>query len=265
MPLISFVKMHSLGNDFVIINFLNDAHPIDSRLVRSLSNRFMGIGFDQLLILERSNQADIFCRIFNADGSEAAQCGNGLRCVARYMQEEMQYSSELCIETKAGVCPVHILDFNHIQVGMGTPLIREKLVEIGSKDIAISISILDLGNPHAIFKNESSLNMPHEEIAHLIAKQFPQGINVGLMNIRHPASIELRTFERGVGETHACGSNACAAVASGIINGWLKSPVNVHYRYGELMVAWPHPDQSIQLVGPATRVFEGSMRSNDQE
>lgn len=256
--------MHGLGNDFVIINAIK--HPINPNQlpITKLSNRYTGIGFNQLLILKASVDADFFCQIFNADGSESEQCGNGLRCVGRYLQEEkLLQRRQLSLETKAGVFSLTIEDYDHIRIDLGFPLILNENATLTLMDNRIvRASLLSLGNPHAIIKidrNKDDQTLP--ELAAMIAKdtQFPHGVNVGFMHVIDPHHITLRTFERGVGESFACGSNACAAVIAGVIKGWLKTPVNVQVRYGNLNVAWQDFTQSVQLIGPATRVFTGTI------
>ena len=152
---IPFTKMHGLGNDFMVVNALKQKFNLADLPIPTLSDRHLGIGFDQLLLIERSNHADFFCRIFNADGSEAEQCGNGLRCVARFIHEEnLHPSRHFSIATKAGVFPIHIPDNDHIRVTLGAPEIQEKLVELSVPDHPekIAASILTLGNPHAVIK-----------------------------------------------------------------------------------------------------------------
>ncbi len=256
-----FTKMHGLGNDFVIVNATDHPLVLSSPLIAQLGHRHTGIGFDQLLMIEPSQQADFFCRIFNADGSEAEQCGNGLRCVARFVHEKkLQTSSHLRIETRAGVFPVMIRDYDHIRVTMGVPQIQEKYIELKIAEKLFRLSVLSLGNPHAIIKIESIAAVPVLDWGTAISEHhfFPQGANVGFMQIITPQHIRLRAFERGVGETYACGSNACAAVAAGILNGWLDHRVKVEFKLGYLEIEWAGEDKPLQMTGPAVRVFEGN-------
>lgn len=257
---VQFTKMHGLGNDFLVINNLHGSFNIDSTVVATLSNRFTGIGFDQLLLIEPSNNADYFCRIFNADGSEAEQCGNGLRCVARFIHEEkIKTDTVLKIETKAGIFPLMIDDYQHIRIAMGIPHIKNGMeLVLPSCPQKVCISVISLGNPHAITKVESLETIP-EKTAEEIAANFPQGINVGFMQIINDQHVKLRTIERGSGETYACGSNACAAAAAGIKNGWLKHKVVVEFRYGGLIIEWQDENQPIYMTGPASRVFTGQV------
>ena len=262
IPNLQFTKMHGLGNDFMVINAMQQLVTIDPTIITTLANRHMGIGFDQLLLIEAADEADFFCRIFNADGSEAEQCGNGLRCVARFIQEESLHKSpSFSIATISGIYPVHITDYDHIKVTMGTPDIQETLIELPITNEAgfLAASILNLGNPHAVIKVDSLDNAPIHRLAPAVASHtyFPEGVNVGFMQIINPTHIRLRTFERGAGETFACGSNACAAAIAGILNGWLNDSVTVEFRYGVLQIDWEKEKKMLHMTGPATRVYTG--------
>lgn len=272
---IQFTKMHGLGNDFIVIDAINQSIVMDKTLVRVLADRHLGIGFDQLLLVEKSHNADFACRIFNADGTLAEQCGNGIRCVARFIQEEaLSNTKKITIGTAAGILDVIIHGYDKIQVNMGTPLFepkkipfiaekRKTLYEIKmTADTVLPVAVLSMGNPHAILQTASIKNLPAEDVANQIASHtsFPQGVNVGFIEINNRDHIHLRTFERGVGETFACGSNACAAVVAGIANGWLNNSVTVQLPYGNLFVEWQgDDDQPVIMTGPATRVFTGQV------
>lgn len=250
IDLMKFCKMHGLGNDFIVVSGIHEKENWPS-LSRKLSNRNTGIGFDQLLVVEKSQQADFFCRIFNSDGSEAEQCGNGLRCVARYLHEQGWHPHpEMRIGTKAGCFDVTIHDYDSIEVIMGVPRIIHVLTEIKLSDShSVPVSILSLGNPHTIVKVSSIENVSN--------KLYPQDTNVGFMKIVDRHHIYLRTFERGSGETCACGSNAVAAAAAGIANDWLASPVKVEFRYGSLNIRWAGIGNPVSMTGPASQVFSG--------
>lgn len=264
-PTLHFCKMHGLGNDFVVINAMQKPLDIQSLPIAQLADRHRGIGFDQLLIIEPSQEADFFCRIFNADGSEAEQCGNGLRCVARLVHEEgLHPESSLRIETRAGVFPLFIEDndYHTIRMIIDAPHIQHNHAQLKLKDhTSLQACVLSLGNPHAIVKVESvgekALNQLGREIC--IHPFFPEDTNVGFMEVINSHQIHLLTFERGVGETHACGSNACAAVVAGVVNGWLEHPVEVKFRYGSLQVEWQGGFHPINIIGPASRVFSGEI------
>lgn len=260
----AFSKMHGLGNDFVVIDATRSTFEFNPKLIKTLAHRHTGIGFDQLLLIQPSEQADFYCQIFNSDGSEALQCGNGLRCVARFIHENQLANGEkFNLETKAGIYPVTIQDYEHIRLTMGAPKIQSTLTDLTfpDSDESISLSILSIGNPHAIVKVDSLDSMPIHPIAEKIASHpyFPEGVNVGFMQIVDASHVRLRTIERGAGETLACGSNACAAAVAGIVNGWLNHPIQVEFECGSLFIEWDAKQQVIIMTGPATQVFRGEM------
>lgn len=263
--LINFTKMHGLGNDFVVIDATRQPIHFQPAFIANLGDRHTGIGFDQLLVIEKSHSADFFCRIYNTDGSEAEQCGNGLRCVARYVHESgLHADSSMTIETKAGIFPIVIQDYDHIRVTMGAPLIEEKLMgfELNHQARQLQMSVLSVGNPHAVIKVDALSPELTDVLGPEISTHtyFPHGANVGFMQIDSPSHIHLRTYERGVGETLACGSNACAAAVSGIINNWLQPRVTVEFRYGSLLIEWEGEGKPINMTGPASRIFSGEVQ-----
>lgn len=261
-----FSKMHGLGNDFVVIDCINQSLDVSQlqQAIPQLAHRYMGIGFDQLLMIEKSENADFSCRIYNADGSEAEQCGNGLRCVARFIHENhFIQSTSFQLATKAGIYPVLIHDYDNIRVTLGVPDVIESLMQltITHSNHSLPVSILSVGNPHAIIKVNA---IDIELVKHLGSQisthdYFSHGANVGFMQILNQHHIRLRTFERGSGLTNACGSNACAAVVAGITNGWLKSEVQVEYDFGSLCIEWNGNQHPIHQTGPATFVFAGQL------
>lgn len=263
--MILFTKMHSLGNHFVVIDAYSTVVNLENFDIKKMSACHIGIGFDQLLIIEKSSTADFFCKIFNADGSEAVQCGNGLRCVARFVHEnKMIASKEITIETKAGVFPISIQDYQQIQVTMGNPVILSTNHVISIEDQSYSLITLNLGNPHALLIIDHLLSIKEmNRLGKLISTHtdFPDGINVGFMQIVSPTEINLRTYERGAGLTYACGSNATAAVAAGIIVKQLHidKDVQVHFPLGTVKVIWPVVENAICLIGSAERIFEGQL------
>jgi diaminopimelate epimerase len=270
---IHFTKMHGLGNDFVIINALTEKINLSVLNIKKLSNRFIGIGFDQLLILEKTEQANFFCRIFNADGSEAEQCGNGLRCIASYIYEQgLAKTKYFSIATLAGVFQAEIVNTNLVTVTMGEPcFIPEKIpfitatpqvsysIETQAWQQPMMMSVLSLGNPHAIIEVDSISDFPVAEVGAEIGScsAFPLGVNVGFMEIVNSNHIRLRTFERGSGETFACGSNACAAAIAGIQKGTLKHNVRVELLLGNLDIEW-QTGQMVKQTGPTESVFAGT-------
>lgn len=261
--LITFTKMHGLGNDFVIIDATSRSESLSLPIVQ-LADRHRGIGFDQLLLIEPSTQADFFCRIFNADGSEAEQCGNGLRCVARFIHEnKLSRQTTFQVETKAGMFAITIQDDDHISVTIDVPKFQPTVVELHSKffPYPLTANILSLGNPHAIINVTAVDAIAIEQLGAEISSQtnFPNGINIGFAQICDSHHVRLRTYERGVGETHACGSNACATAYVGILNGWLTSPVSIEFRFGSLSIEYDEKNKFIRMIGPATKVFTGQV------
>jgi len=250
---INFTKMHGLGNDFMVVDATAHSISFDAALIQKLSQRHLGIGFDQLLLIGKSNRADFSCRFFNADGSEAEQCGNGVRCVARFLHEhKMLTQNTLQLDTKAGVISLLIHDYAHIQVNMGSP-------KIENVDLPGVIAV-SMGNPHAILLVDSIKQISLDETGKKYASHpaFPQGVNVGFMEIANRKHIRLRTYERGVGETCACGSNACAAVVAGIQVGQLDNKVIVELAYGNLEIELDKNGQ-VLMTGPAENVFIGKL------
>lgn len=251
---IKFIKMHGLGNDFIVIDAIQQNFSLKDISIPDLSDRHRGIGFDQLLLIEKGQKTDFACRIFNADGGEAEQCGNGVRCVARFLHENHSIkNNHLLLETKAGVLEISIPNYQMIEVNMGNP-------EFFSVD-SPEITALSLGNPHAIVRVSSVKNYPVEVAGKKISTlpSFPKGANVGFMEILEPNHIKLRTYERGTGETFACGSNACAAVATGIKNKWLEKQVRVELALGNLQITWDEKNQQLKMSGPAEKVFVGEI------
>jgi len=255
---ITFTKMQGLGNDFVVINNLNLQFQPTPTLIRQWSDRRFGIGFDQLLLVEptKNPQADFFYRIFNADGSEVAQCGNGARCLARFLHDEkITTKNPIYVETLAGILELKLEINNTVTVNMGTPLI-EPIQTLQNHEVCI----LSLGNPHCVLIVENIDTAPINELGILFNNNhphFPDGVNVGFMQIIDPTHIRLRVFERGVGETLACGSGACTAVIAGNIQKKLRSEVTVEQPGGTLSINWPHPTGPVLLTGPAVKVFSG--------
>lgn len=261
---IRFTKMHGLGNDFVVIDAINQKIDSSSLPVAMLGNRHTGIGFDQLLIIEPSTKAAAYCRIYNSDGTEAEQCGNGLRCVARFLHENGHVKTDsFSIETKAGVFAVDIKDYDNVRVMMGVPTVVESLIpiKINGEPNETFISVLNLGNPHAVLKVTGLEQTNAGVLASAISSHayFPHGANVGFMEIIEKDHVRLRTFERGAGETLACGSNACAAAIAGISNDWLASSVQVEFSQGSLWIEWQGNGKAVYQTGPAAVVFSGEL------
>ena len=264
MTTLSFFKMHGLGNDFVVLNDMSAMLDVSHLPIQDWSDRHLGIGFDQLLVIQPSEKADFFVKIFNSDGTEAEQCGNGMRCVARFVHEqELIHKQTITLETSAGVVDAIIQDYHHIQVSMGVPMVNshELFTDVQIENQAFKLAILSMGNPHAILCVESIENYPVKKRGQMISSDsfFPVGVNVGFMEIMTRDHIRLRTFERGAGETFACGSNSCAAVVAGILMNKLNSKVTVELQYGDLCVEWKDKQAPVLLTGAASFVFEGQM------
>ncbi len=272
---VQFTKMHGIGNDFIVIDAINQNLHINAAMAKRLADRRFGIGCDQILLVERPSSDKVLFRyrILNADGSEVAQCGNGARCFALFVREKgLTTETSIAVETLAGHMVLHIQDDGGITVNMGAP--RLEPVDIPFKaphkqtsytlmvgEQILSMGIVSLGNPHAVLEVDDISKAPVESLGAAIESHphFPERVNVGFMQILNPSHIRLRVYERGAGETLACGSGACAAVVSGILQGKLCSCVKVDLPGGQLMVKWADNDAPVMLTGPAETVFEGTI------
>ncbi|GAA3909460.1 diaminopimelate epimerase [Halomonas cibimaris] len=271
--LVHFTKMHGLGNDFVMIDLITQRARIDAAQVRRLADRRFGIGFDQLLVVEppRDPDMDFRYRIYNADGSEAENCGNGARCFARFVRDQrLTHKREIRVETAGGPLMLAVQHDGRVRVDMGQPRFTPSALPFdapGDRPLhalevdgaRLEIGVVSMGNPHAVLQVADVDSAPVAELGPLIEAhpRFACNVNAGFMEVVAPDYIRLRVFERGTGETWACGTGACAAVATGIRQGLLKSPVTVALPGGELSVEWAGPDASLVMVGPAERVFDG--------
>lgn len=261
MSTIDFHKMHGLGNDFVIINGLAQTVDLSSQRIAQLADRHTGIGFDQLLWLQPSSTADLACLIFNADGSEAEQCGNGMRCVAHLVhQQKIILKNEFTIATKGALVKLVIEDADHIRTHFAVTYTQAAPLCISIDSTPLELTTVSLGNPHALCRVDRIATIPVNRWGAIITQQlFPQGVNIGFMEVVNPQLLRLRTYERGVGETYACGSNAGAAAVVGIAKGWLRSPVNIELALGTLIVDWHQDAAQVVLTGPARFVFSGKI------
>jgi len=265
--------MHGIGNDFMVIDAINQSVHLTSEQIQALANRQFGIGFDQLLLVEPSQVADFKYRIFNADGSEVSQCGNGARCFARFVYDQkLTTKNEISVETASGIIKPKLEKNDLVTVNMGIPKFKPKDIPfivdtantsytLNLDDQSITIAALSMGNPHAVQIVEDVDTAPVESMGRKIEQhpRFPARVNAGFMQIVDPHHIKLRVFERGSGETLACGTGACAAVVAGIRWGHLTSPVSVTARGGELQITWQGGDTDIMMTGPAITVFSGSV------
>lgn len=285
--MITFTKMHALGNDFVVI--YNTEHNVTTWPITKWADRHCGIGFDQLLVIcdykiflsiinekkipkekkfefeNNQTSVDFFCRIFNADGSEAEQCGNGLRCVALFL---LKYgytkNNSFKIATIAGIFSANVSNINEINIKMGPPrnIQKDIFLKLKNNQNVGPCTIVSMGNPHVLIKTDRVSDVDVNQMGLQISAHdyFAQGANVGFLQIINSHHIRLRTFERGVGETLACGSNACAAAVASIINGWVNAKVEIEFHNGSVYVIWDGREQdSVELIGPATFVFEGKI------
>ena len=271
---IQFTKMHGLGNDFVVIDAISQAVTLSAEQVRFIADRHFGVGCDQLLLVEKPGDpaAEFRYRIFNADGGEVEQCGNGARCFAVFVRDQgLTSSSVIPVETAGGLIELRI-EGDQVTVDMGIPdfepeslpFIAEKRAE--SYDLMVNgaeyaIAAVSMGNPHAVLTVDDVDTAPVECLGAAIEshQRFPQRVNVGFMQIVSRNEIRLRVYERGAAETLACGTGACAAVAAGQQQGELDEQVTVRLPGGELMIRWQGEGQSLLMTGPATTVFHGSI------
>lgn len=272
---IKFSKMHGLGNDFILIENLMREIILSPDRVRQLADRRRGIGCDQVIMAEVTTVpgADFAMRIFNADGSEAEQCGNGVRCFTVFVRElGLTSSSEITIVTAGGLVKSRFEGSEQISVDMGTPRFepidipfrapkRAASYSLTVAEQAVTIGAVSMGNPHAVVKVDDVGVAPVSTLGPLIQKHadFPRGANVGFMQVIDAQHIRLRVFERGAGETLACGTGACAAVVIGHEQGLLQDTVEVHLPGGRLYVRWGGGMYPVWMTGPAVRVFDGEI------
>ena len=272
---LKFSKMHGLGNDFVVLDGVRQPVSLTPEQLRYLADRNFGVGCDQILLVEKPGRPDVDFRyrIFNADGSEVEQCGNGARCFVRFVHEAgLTDKREIRVETQTGVIAPRLEANGNVTVDMGEPrflpaeipFLHNDDVVIYNLDVAdetLEISVVSMGNPHAVQVVNNVEQAPVGEHGPLIEnhERFPQRVNAGFMQVVDRHAIKLRVFERGSGETLACGTGACAAVVTGIRRGLLDSPVRVTTRGGDLNIAWGGPGRPVLMSGPAVTVFTGEI------
>ena len=255
-----FTKMHGAGNDFVVIDSLSSPFNLKSSQIRKIADRHLGVGCDQILVVEKPTQAgaDFRYRIFNADGGEVEQCGNGARCFVRFVHERgLTDKREIRVETLGGLIVPKLEEDGEVTVNMGPPAFEgEETID------GVELTILSMGNPHAVQV------VPDVDAAPVTTQgprlerhpRFPNRVNAGYLQVQGRHNAKLRVWERGAGETLSCGTGACAAVASGIRRGLLDSPVRVQTRGGALTIAWAGGDNAVYMKGPAQSVFEGELQ-----
>jgi diaminopimelate epimerase len=271
---LKFTKMHGLGNDFVVIDAVNQQVSLSPEQLRRLADRHLGVGCDQILLIEKAEgDGDFRYRIFNADGGEVEQCGNGARCFVRYVHDRgMTDKKEVRIETLSGVVIPKLEEDGEVTVNMGVPKFEPREIPFIAQqraptyalrldDKQVEISVVSMGNPHAVRVVSDLDNAPVLTEGPLIEKhsRFPQRVNAGYMEIIDPHHIRLRVYERGAGETLACGTGACAAAVAGIQRGVLESPVKVSFFTGDLFIRWEGENQPVWMTGPAVAVFDGEI------
>lgn len=276
---IQFTKMHGLGNDFVVIDSFAQEIQLSSEQVRLLADRHFGIGCDQLLLLAPSDKEGVDVRylIYNADGGEVSQCGNGARCAAAYLRENslvdgLVDGDTITAETREGIITMTLEEDDLVRVNMGIPKLAAADIPIASQEDAnqyqlelsgteITFSAVSMGNPHAVIVVDDVSSAPVLTMGPEVQQHtfFPEGVNVGFMQIIDSGHIKLRVYERGAGETLACGSGACAAVVAGCINSSLNQEVDVALPGGHLLISWAGQGEPVWMTGPATFVYRGQI------
>lgn len=276
-----FTKMHGLGNDFVVIDLLSQNAQLSADHIRHIANRHLGIGCDQVLLVEppTTTGTDFHYRIYNCDGTEVEQCGNGARCFGKFVTDKkLTGKRQLKVSTNTGLINIDVVDNNTFRVDMGVPNFDPASLPF-TPDLALAndtqtntytinhtqgssdISIASMGNPHAVLVVDNIDTADVSGLGKVLEchSQFPNNVNVGFMQIISRNRVKLRVFERGVGETQACGSGACAAVATGINNGLLDAGVDVELIGGQLNIQWSGGNTPLIMTGSATKVFDGKM------
>lgn len=273
--LVRFTKMHGLGNDFVVLDLMTQRIRIDEPTVRRLADRHFGIGFDQLLVVEAPTDPDMDFkyRIFNADGSEVEHCGNGARCFARFVTDKrLTGKGTIAVQTEKGPIYLTLEDSNQVRVDMGKPhLLPADIPFIADLQSAsyslavgselVDISAVSMGNPHGVLVVDNVDTAPVETLGPQLEnhERFPQKANIGFMQIVDRRHIRLRVYERGAGETLACGTGACAAVVAGQLRGLLDRKVEVSLPGGQLTIDWQGEGSNVIMIGPTATVFEGQI------
>ncbi len=274
--LLRFTKMHGLGNDFMVLDLVSQHAHILPKHAKQWGDRHTGIGFDQLLLVEAPSnpEVDFRYRIFNSDGSEVEQCGNGARCFARFVLDK-RLTAKKCIrvETKSGIIVLNVRNDGQISVDMGPPVLTpvdipfQAQAQALSYDLqvdgeSLSMAAVSMGNPHAVLRVQDINQAPVHQLGPKIEHhpRFPARVNVGFLHVVDRQRAQLRVWERGAGETQACGTGACAAAVAAISQGWMDSPLLIDLPGGRLSLEWAGPGQPVIMTGPAVRVYEGQVR-----
>lgn len=270
-----FSKMHGLGNDFMVVDCITQNIFFSPDLIRRLANRHTGIGFDQLLVVEApyDPETDFHYRIFNADGSEVEQCGNGARCFARFVRMKgLTNKFSVSVSTKKGKMVLNLEEDDQVTVNMGEPVFEPSKIPFKAKQVektyilrtdehTLFCGAVSMGNPHVVTVVDDVETADVDALGPLLEshERFPERVNAGFMQVVDRGEVRLRVYERGAGETNACGSGACGAVAVGIVQGLLDSSVSVHLPGGTLQIEWQGPGHPLYMTGPATHVFDGQL------
>ena len=274
--LLRFTKMHGLGNDFMVVDGVTQKIFFSPELIKKLTDRHFGIGFDQLLLVEPpfDPEVDFHYRIFNADGSEVQMCGNGARCFVRFVVDHnLTNKREIDVSTVSGVLHLTLNDDDTVTVNMGAPDFTPAKLPFKAEHQALSYKItlddgvvlehgaVSMGNPHAVFFFDDVATAPVEKYGPVIEchPNFPEKVNVGFAQVVDKHTLKLRVFERGCGETLACGTGACAAAVVAIAQGKVESPVSVYLPGGKLSISWEGGKSPVFMSGPAQRVYEGTI------
>ena len=272
---LKFTKMHGLGNDFMVFDAINQVVDLSVKQIQDLANRHFGVGFDQLLLVEKSDgvEMDFKYRIYNANGGEVEQCGNGLRCFARFVIEKgLSEKKHIVVETLGGIVVLKLVENGYVRVDMGVPNFAPSALPFEAEFTAIShnldvdgeilsIGVVSMGNPHSVLQVSNIQTADVARLGPLIEAHdsFPRKVNAGFMQIVNRGCIKLRVYERGAGETMACGTGACAAMAVARTQGLVDDRVIVELLGGELSIEWTGMGQSLYMTGDANNVFEGEV------
>jgi len=274
--LLRFAKMHGLGNDFMVIDLITQRTHLSTEQIRRLGDRNTGIGFDQLLLVEtpQAPDVDFRYRIFNADGNEVEHCGNGARCFAKFVHDQrLTGKREIAVQTNNGRIVLHMQGDHQVTVDMGEPVLSPAAIPFDAAQQAPSYTIeqdgqhytmgaVSMGNPHGVLIVDDVATAAVLELGPKLEHhpRFANQANIGFMQILDRQNIKLRVFERGVGETKACGTGACAAVVAGQQQGLLDTQVTAQLTGGDLLIEWQGPGHHLCMTGPATHVYEGQVR-----
>lgn len=274
--LLRFTKMHGLGNDFMVVDAISQRVRMNADLVRQLADRHVGVGFDQLLMVEPPTDPaiDFRYRIFNADGSEVEHCGNGARCFARFVRDKgLILRDTIHVQTASGKAILKLIGRDSVEVNMGEPVLKPSLIPFNAAEQArvytldlaggkqVELGAVSMGNPHGVMVVESVDLAPVESLGPELESHpdFPNNANIGFMEIVSRSEVNLRVYERGAGETQACGTGACAAVVSGRVRQLLDASVTVHLPGGDLVIEWQGEGHPVVMTGPVASVYEGQI------